>query len=68
MLLVSMPFCDEYMHSITLSLFKAILTRAGLKSRVQHEFLYFADRIGAETYRAIMQVCTIGYGHDYFAC
>ena len=67
-LLVSMPFCDEYMPCITLSLFKAILTRAGLKSRVQHEFLYFADRIGAETYRAIMQVCTIGYGHDYFAC
>ncbi|MBR1553676.1 MAG: RiPP maturation radical SAM C-methyltransferase [Schwartzia sp.] len=67
-LLVTMPFCDEYMPCITLALFKAILAQAGIKSRVQHEFLYFADRIGTEKYRAVMQVCTIGYGHDYFAC
>ncbi len=67
-LFVSMPFCDEYMPCLTLALFKALLTRAGIGSRVQHEFLYFANRIGAKKYRSIMQVCTIGYGHDYFAC
>ena len=67
-LLVTMPFCDDYMPCITLALFKSILARAGIKSRVQHEFLYFAERIGAEKYRAIMHICTIGYGHDYFAC
>ena len=68
-LFVTMPFCDQYMPCITLALFKAILARAGIKSRVQHEFLYFANRIGVEKYQqGIMQVCTIGYGHDYFAC
>ncbi|MBP5199589.1 MAG: RiPP maturation radical SAM C-methyltransferase [Schwartzia sp.] len=67
-LLVTMPFCDEYMPCLTLALFKSILGKAGIKSRVQHEFLYFANRIGVEKYRAVMQVCTIGYGHDYFAC
>ena len=51
-LFVAMPFCD----------------RAGIKSRVQHEYLFYANRIGLEKYRSIMQVCTIGYGHDYFAC
>ncbi len=67
-LLVTMPFCDEYMPCITLALFKSILEQAGIRSRVQHEFLYFANRIGANKYRDIMRVCTIGYGHDYFAC
>ena len=68
MLLVSMPFCDEYMPCLTLSLFKSILREAGITGRVQHEYLYFANRIGPEKYRRILQVCTIGYGHDYFAC
>ena len=67
-LFVSMPFCDEYLPCVTLALFKSILARAGVKSRVQHEYVYFANRIGAEKYRNIMEVCTIGYGHDYFAC
>ena len=67
-LFVAMPFCDEYMPCLTLSLFKSILHEAGISSRVQHEYLYFANRIGLEKYRSIMQVCTIGYGHDYFAC
>ena len=68
MLLVSMPFCDEYMPCLTLSLFKSILREEGITGRVQHEYLYFANRIGLEKYRRILQVCTIGYGHDYFAC
>ena len=67
-LFVAMPFCDEYMPCLTLALFKSVLLRAGIKSRVQHEYLYYASRIGLEKYRSIMQVCTIGYGHDYFAC
>ena len=67
-LFIAMPFCDEYMPCLTLALFKSVLARAGIKSRVQHEYLYFASRIGLEKYRSIMQVCTIGYGHDYFAC
>ena len=67
-LFVAMPFCDEYMPCLTLALFKSVLERAGIKSRVQHEYLYYASRIGLEKYRSIMQVCTIGYGHDYFAC
>ena len=68
-LFVTMPFCDQYMPCITLALFKAVLTQAGIKSRVQHEFLYFANRIGVKKYQqGIMHVCTIGYGHDYFAC
>ncbi|MBR4165724.1 MAG: hypothetical protein IKR43_05755, partial [Lachnospiraceae bacterium] len=67
-LFVAMPFCDEYMPCLTLSLFKPILREAGISSRVQHEYLYFANRIGPEKYRRILQVCTIGYGHDYFAC
>ena len=68
-LFVTMPFCDQYMPCITLALFKAVLARAGIKSRVQHEFLYFANRIGVKKYQeGIMHVCTIGYGHDYFAC
>ncbi|SFE51781.1 RiPP maturation radical SAM C-methyltransferase [Succiniclasticum ruminis] len=67
-LFVAMPFCDEYMPCLTLALFKSVLSRAGIKSRVQHEYLYYASRIGLEKYRSIMQVCTIGYGHDYFAC
>ena len=67
-LFVAMPFCDEYMPCLTLALFKSVLARAGIKSRVQHEYLYYANRIGLEKYRSIMQVCTIGYGHDYFAC
>ena len=68
-LFVTMPFCDQYMPCITLALFKAVLTQAGIKSRVQHEFLYFANRIGVKKYQqGIMHVCIIGYGHDYFAC
>ena len=67
-LFVTMPFCDEYMPCLTLALFKSVLARAGIRSRVQHEFLYFASRFGLEKYRSLMQVCTIGYGHDYFAC
>ncbi len=67
-LFVAMPFCDEYMPCLTLSLFKSILREAGITSRVQHEYLYFAGRIGLEKYRNLLQVCTIGYGHDYFAC
>ena len=67
-LFIAMPFCDEYMPCLTLALFKSVLARAGIKSRVQHEYLYYASRIGLEKYRSIMQVCTIGYGHDYFAC
>lgn len=67
-LLVSMPFCDEYMPCLTLALFKSVLARAGIRSRVQHEYLYYASRMGLENYRRIMQVCTIGFGHDYFAC
>ena len=66
--LVSMPFCDEYMPCMTYAMFKAILTRAGITSCVQHEYLYYAAWIGKENYRRILQVCTIGYGHDYFAC
>ena len=67
-LFVTMPFCDEYMPCLTLALFKSVLARAGIKSRVQHEFLYFANRFGLDKYRDLLQVCTIGYGHDYFAC
>ena len=67
-LFIAMPFCDEYMPCLTLALFKPVLERAGIKSRVQHEYLYYANRIGLEKYRRIMKVCTIGYGHDYFAC
>ena len=67
-LFVAMPFCDEYMPCLTLSLFQAVLRETGIKSRVQHEYLHFARRIGKEKYRSVMQVCTIGYGHDYFAC
>ena len=67
-LFIAMPFCDEYMPCLTLALFKSVLARTGIKSRVQHEYLYYASRIGLEKYRSIMQVCTIGYGHDYFAC
>ena len=67
-LFVAMPFCDEYMPCLTLAQFKSVLARADIKSRVQHEYLYYANRIGLEKYRSIMQVCTIGYGHDYFAC
>ena len=67
-LFVAMPFCDEYMPCLTLSLFQAVLREAGIKSRVQHEYLHFARRIGKEKYRSVMQVCTIGYEHDYFAC
>lgn len=48
-LFVTMPFCDQYMPCITLALFKAVLTQAGIKSRVQHEFLYFANRIGVKS-------------------
>ena len=36
-LFVTMPFCDQYMPCITLALFKTVLARAGIKSRVQHE-------------------------------
>ncbi len=67
-LFITMPFCDEYMPCLTLALFKSVLARAGIKSRVQHEFLYFANRFGLEKYRSLLQVCTIGFGHDYFAC
>jgi magnesium-protoporphyrin IX monomethyl ester (oxidative) cyclase len=67
-LFVTMPFCDEYMPCLTLALFKSVLARSGIKSRVQHEFLYFANRFGLDKYRNLLQVCTIGYGHDYFAC
>lgn len=67
-LLVAMPFCDEYMPCLTLALFKPILAQAGIKSRVQHEYLYYANRIGLENYHSIMQVCTIGFGHDFCAC
>ena len=67
-LFITMPFCDEYMPCLTLALFKSVLGRAGIKSRVQHEYLYFANRFGLDRYRDIMRVCTIGYGHDYFAC
>ena len=61
-LFIAMPFCDEYMPCLTLALFKPVLERAGIKSRVQHEYLYYANRIGLEKYRRIMKVCTIGYG------
>ncbi len=67
-LLVSMPFCNETMPCMTYAMFKAMLTRAGITSSVQHEYLYYSDWIGPNDYRRIMQVCTIGYGHDYFAC
>ncbi len=67
-LLVITPFCDEYLPDLTFAMFKAALREAGVASRVQHEYLYFAKRIGADDYRKIMQVCTIGYGHDYCAC
>ena len=67
-LFIAMPFCDEYMPCLTLAQFKSALTQAGIKNRVQHEYLYYTNRIGLEKYRRIMQVCTIGYGHDYFAC
>ena len=67
-LFVAMPFCDEYMPCLTLAQFKSALAKAGITSRVQHEYLYYVNRIGLEKYRRIMQVCTIGYGHDYFAC
>ena len=67
-LLVCMPFCDEYMPCMTYALFKALLEREDIRSRVRHEYLYYADWIGKEKYRRIMQVCTIGYGHDFFAC
>ena len=66
--LVAMPFCDEYMPCMTYAMFKAMLTKAGISSCVQHEYLYYAAWIGKNNYRRIMQVCTIGYGHDYFAC
>lgn len=67
-LLVSMPFCDEYMPCMTYALFKSLLKEVGVKSRVQHEYLYYASRTGKEKYRKIMQICTIGFGHDYYAC
>ena len=67
-LLVSMPFCNEYMPCMTYAMFKSILTEAGIKSSVQHEYLYYATWIGKENYRRISNVCTIGFGHDYFAC
>ena len=67
-LLVCMPFCDEHMPCMTYALFKSLLTREGIKSRVIHEYLHYAVWIGKEKYRKIMKVCTIGYGHDYFAC
>ena len=67
-LLISMPFCDEYMPCMTYALFKSLLAEAGIKSRVQHEYLYYAARTGKQKYRQIMQICTIGYGHDYYAC
>ena len=66
-LLVAMPFCDEYMPCLTLALFKPVLAQAGIKSRMQHEYLYYANRIGLENYHSIMQVCTIGFGHDFCA-
>ena len=56
------------MPCMTYAMFKAMLTKAGISSCVQHEYLYYAAWIGKKNYRRIMQVCTIGYGHDYFAC
>ena len=67
-LFVATPFCDDYMPCLTLALFKSMLREAGVAGRVQHEYLHFARRIGLEKYKKIMQVCTIGYGHDFFAC
>ena len=49
-LLVITPFCDEYLPDLTFAMFKAALRAAGVASRVQHEYLYFAKRIGAEYY------------------
>ena len=67
-LLVAMPFCNEYMPCMTYALFKSILTKAGITSSVQHEYLYYAAWIGKDNYRHISNVCTIGFGHDFFAC
>ncbi len=67
-LLICMPFCDEYMPCMTYAMFKSMLLQKGMKSRVQHEYLYYASHIGKENYRRLLQVCTIGFGHDYFAC
>lgn len=67
-LLVCMPFCDEFMPCVTYALFKSLLAQEGIKSRIIHEYLHYATWIGKGKYRKIMKVCTIGYGHDYFAC
>ena len=65
---VCMPFCDEFMPCMTYALFKSLLAREGISSRVMHEYLHYAAWFGKEKYRRIMQICTIGYGHDYYAC
>ena len=52
--LVAMPFCDEYMPCMTYAMFKAMLKKASISSCVQHEYLYYAAWIGKKNYRRIM--------------
>ena len=51
--LVSMPFSDIHMPSPALSLLKSCLTRAGISSVVQCEYLYFAERFTLKNYYAV---------------
>ena len=48
--LTSMPFSNLNMPSMALSLLKACLTRAGIESVVQNEYLYFIKRFGLKEY------------------
>ena len=48
--LVTMPFSDFHMPSMALSLLKACLTRAGIDSVVQYEYLYFIKSFGLKNF------------------
>ena len=51
--LVSMPISDVTMPSMALSLMKSCLTRAGIKSVVQYEHLFYANRQGLKLYHLV---------------
>ncbi len=65
---VSMPFAEIYLPSVAPALLKACLTRAGIKSVIQHEYIYFAKYCGITYFnRTIFASADFQIGEMIFA-
>ncbi|HEX4790925.1 MAG TPA: RiPP maturation radical SAM C-methyltransferase, partial [Actinospica sp.] len=51
---VSMPYVEIQRPSLALSLLQSILARDGISSRVVHASMWFAEKVGANTYATAM--------------